>query len=103
MTITTRTLLGAVGLAPAAILVAVGLTRVDVPLAWIHPLTLAAGLALCVALQLPRVVSARWDGEEASVHFRFAGRTASWLELALAALLAVTISGYLFLENFRPR
>ena len=102
-----RTILGAIGLVPAAILVVGGLTRANVPLGWIHPLLLAGGFGLCLALQLPRVARARWakttEGGEASIHLRFADRKASWAELALAAALATAIVGYLFLENFQPR
>ena len=98
-----RTILSAVGLVPAAILVVGGVTRANIPLGWIHPLLLAGGFGLCVALQLPRVASARWAKGEALIQLRFAGREASWVELALAAALAASITGYLFFENFQPR
>ena len=95
------------GLLPAAILVVGGVSRADIPLGWIHPLLLLAGLTLCVALNLPAVGEGRLarapDGFEASLHFRIGGRAANWATLLVAASLATAIAGYLILENFQPR
>ena len=104
---TTRAIVGATGLLPAAILVFGGVTRAGIPMGWIHPLLLAGGLTVSLVLNLSAVASGRLakapGGIDASLHLRLVGQGANWAELLVAATLATAIAGYLLFENFQPR
>jgi hypothetical protein len=98
--------LGLVSLLPASILVSSGVLGFTVPSFLIHPVLVMGGLLIALVLNsisVFRVQGQRDPTDGFAVTLRIGLERFNWVVLAMAALLLVTIFGYLFVENFRLR
>lgn len=100
-------IVGLVLLLPVSILISSSLLRFNVSSLLIHPVGVMGGLLLALVLNLVAVLRLETeqheDGHIAAVTIRIWTRPLNLAVLAVCAVLLVTVLGYAFVENFRPR
>jgi hypothetical protein len=98
--------IGLILLLPAAVLVCLGVSGLEVPPVFNNPVIVMGGLlaALCVNLaSVLRLHAEREDGHIAAVTVRIGAKLLNLMVVGLCGFLLATLLGYAFVENFRPR
>jgi hypothetical protein len=98
--------IGLILLLPAAVLVSLGVSGLEVPPVFNNPVIVMGGLltALCVNLaSVLRLHAEREDGHIAAITVRIGAKVLNLVVVALCGFLLATLLGYAFVENFRPR
>lgn len=98
---------GFVVIVPALTICLLGPLGLEPPRIITHPLVILGGLTLAMAMNALTVarVNARMEGDNliGSVSLRLKGSLMNLAVIGLSLVLLVTISVYLFVENFQPR
>jgi hypothetical protein len=98
--------IGLVLLLPATSLVISSVVGFNVPPALINPVLVMGGLTVALGLNLAAVlkVNAEREGSHlAALTIRIGAKPLNLAIVGICALLLLTLLGYAFVENFRPR
>lgn len=99
------TAVGFIGLLPAVVLVAAGVTDRQVPSALVHPVLVLSGLVASFGASFVAVT--HWETGKRPDQYRITctirKRPADLFVLVASLVLLAIIVGYLFVENYQPR
>ena len=99
--------IGLACLLPAALLITSGVFDFRVPGTLVHPVAVMGGLLAAVVANLSSILRVRTergqDGGIAAFTIRIGNKAAPMTVILVCAVLLTVISGYLLVENFRPR
>jgi hypothetical protein len=93
-------------LLPASVLIISSVMGFNVPSALINPVLVMGGLTVALGLNLTAVLKVnaeRERGHLAALTIRIGAKPLNLAVVGIGALLLLTLLGYAFVENFRPR
>jgi len=93
-------------LLPASSLITFSVIGFNVPPALFHPVLVMGGLIAALVMNLAATLSfnaEREGGHLAALNIRIGTKPLNLVLVGISALLLLTLLGYAFVENFRPR